>query len=161
MFHLMQKVKVSCNNIRRSCWHGPARVGLHLLCVIRFLLFLQARALQLFLISFMFSVQWFLLDPFYRRGRVYNRKFCVSVCLSVDLSVITFSFSDYWIIGWLTSCKPNIFWKHITLATSTALFWSSISKYRPVPPYTDPVPPRNNQCRPLPTKYNQVPISTA
>ena len=41
MFHLMQKAKVSCNNLRRSCWHGRARVGLHLLCVIRFLLFLQ------------------------------------------------------------------------------------------------------------------------
>ena len=25
----------------------------------------------------------FLLDPFHRRGRVYKRKFCVSVCLSV------------------------------------------------------------------------------
>ena len=41
----------------------------------------------------------FLLDPFYRRGRVYKRKFCGSVCLwvclSVDLSVITFSFFEY------------------------------------------------------------------
>ena len=25
----------------------------------------------------------FLLDPFYRRGRVYKRKFCLSVCVSV------------------------------------------------------------------------------
>ena len=37
----------------------------------------------------------FLLDPFYRRGRVYKRKICVSVCLSVRLSVITFSFFEY------------------------------------------------------------------
>ena len=33
----------------------------------------------------------FLLDPFYRRGRVYKRKFCVCVCLSV----ITFTFFEY------------------------------------------------------------------
>ena len=64
-------------------------------------------------------------------------------------------------IWWFRPCKPNIFWKHITLATSTAVFWSSITKHRPVPPYTSPVPINNNQCRPLPTKYNQVPISTA
>ena len=44
---------------------------------------------------------------------------------------------------------------------SVCLFWSSITKHRPVPPYTSPVPTNNNQCRPLPTKYNQVPISTA
>ena len=69
--------------------------------------------------------------------------------------------TQYSMIWRFRPCKPNIFWKHITLATSTALFLSSITKYRPVPPYTDPVPPRNNQCRPLPTKYNQVPISTA
>ena len=69
--------------------------------------------------------------------------------------------TQYSIIWWFRPCKPNIFWKHITLATSTAVFWSSITKHRPVPPYTSPVPPSNNQCRPLPTKYNQVPISTA
>ena len=69
--------------------------------------------------------------------------------------------TQYSMIWRLRPSKQNIFWKHIALATSTALFWSSISKYRPVPPYTDPVLPRNNQCRPLPTKYNQVPISTA
>ena len=28
-----------------------------------------------------------LLNPFYRRGRVYKRKFCVSMCLCVCLSV--------------------------------------------------------------------------
>ena len=49
-------------------------------------------------------------------------------------------------IWWFSPCNTNIFWKHITLATSTALFWSSITKY--------------HQWRPLPTKYNQVPIST-
>ena len=91
----------------------------------------------------------FLLDPFHRRGRVLDRKFClsvcVSVCLSVRLSVITFSFSDYWIIWWFTACKPYIFWKHITLVTSTALFWPSTTKYQPVPQYTDPVPPSNNR----------------
>ena len=69
--------------------------------------------------------------------------------------------TQYSIIWWFRPCKPNIFWKHTTLAKSTALFWSSITKYWPVPPYSDPVPPSNNQCRPLPTKYNQVPISTA
>ena len=58
-------------------------------------------------------------------------------------------------------CKPYIFWKHITLAPSPALFWPSITKYRPVPSYTDPVPPSNNQYRPLPTKNNQLRISTA
>ena len=47
--------------------------------------------------------------------------------------------TKYSMIWWFRPCKPNIFWKHITLATSTALFWSSITKYRPVPPYTDPV----------------------
>ena len=69
--------------------------------------------------------------------------------------------TQYSIIWWFRPCKPNIFWKHTTLAKSTALFWSSITKYWPVPPYSDPVPSSNNQCRPLPTKYNQVPISTA
>ena len=54
--------------------------------------------------------QVFLLDPFHRRGRVLDRKFCVSV----DLSVITVSFSEYWIIWLFTTCKPYIFWKHIT-----------------------------------------------
>ena len=63
-------------------------------------------------------------------------------------------------IWWFRPHKPNIFGKHITLATSTALFWPSITKYRPVIPYTDPVPPSNNQCRLLLTKYNQVPVST-
>ena len=147
-----------------------------------------------------FCHQHFLLDPFYRRDRVYKRKFCLSVCGFVrhpssniqwfdDLDHANHIFSEssscwqpvppcsdpvppstnqyrplltqYSMIWWFRPCKPNIFWKHITLATSTALFWSSITKYRPVPPYTDPVPPSNNQCRPLPTKYNQVPISTA
>ena len=69
--------------------------------------------------------------------------------------------TKYSMIWWFRPCKPNIFWKHITLATNTALFWSSITKYRPVPPYTDAVPPSNNHCCPLPTKYNQVLISTA
>ena len=64
---------------------------------------------------------------------------------SVCLSIITLSFF-FW---WFWPCKPYIFWKHITLATST-------TKYRPVPPYTDPVTPRNNQCRPLLTKYQPV-----
>ena len=63
--------------------------------------------------------------------------------------------TQYSMIWWFRPCKPNIFWKHITLATSTALFWSSITKYRPVPPYTDPVPPSNNQYCPPPTKYKK------
>ena len=146
----------------------------------------------------------FLLDPFYRRGRVYKRKFCLSVCLSICPSSLFPSSNIQWfdgldhanhifsessscwqpvppcsdpvtpstnqyhplltqysIIWWFRPVKPNIFWKHITLATNTALFWSSITKYRPVPPYTDPVPPSNNHCSPLPTKHNQVLISTA
>ena len=69
--------------------------------------------------------------------------------------------TKYSMIWWFRPCKPNIFWKYITLAANTALFWSSITKYRPVPPYTDAVPPSNNHCCPLPTKYNQVLISTA
>ena len=36
----------------------------------------------------------FLLAPFHRGGRVLDRKFCLSVCLSVDLSVITFPSSN-------------------------------------------------------------------
>ena len=146
----------------------------------------------------------FLLDPFYRRGRVYKRKFCLSVCLWIcpsslfpssniqwfdDLDHANHIFSEssscwqavppcsdpvtpstnqyrplltkYSMIWWFRPCKPNIFWKYITLATNTALFWSSITKYRPVPPYTDAVPPSNNHCCPLPTKYNQILISTA
>ena len=122
----------------------------------------------------------FLLDPFYRRGRVYKRKFCLCVCLSVclwicpsslfpssniqwfdDLDHANHIFSEssscwqpilpcsdpvppsnnqyrplltqYPMIWWFGPCKPNVFWKHITLATSTALFWSRITKYRPVP----------------------------
>ena len=42
--------------------------------------------------------------------------------------------TQYSMIWLFTPCNPNIFWKHITLATNTALFWSSITKYRPVPP---------------------------
>ena len=91
------------------------------------------------------SIGWFLLDPFHRRGRVLDRKFCLSVCLCVCLSVITFSFSEYWRVWWFTPCKPYIFWKHITLATTTALFWPSTTKYQPVPQWTDPVPPSNNR----------------
>ena len=60
-------------------------------------------------------------------------------------SVITFSFSEYWIIWWFTPCIPYIFWKHITLATSNALFWPSTTKYQPVPQHTDPLPPSTNQ----------------
>ena len=70
-----------------------------------------------------------------RRGRVLDRKFCLFVCLSA----ITFSFSEYWIIWWFTLCKPYIFWKHITLATSGVLFWPSFTKCRPEPPYIDQV----------------------
>ena len=85
----------------------------------------------------------FLLDPFYRRGRVYKRKFCLSVCLcdcvSVRLSVITFSYFEYSIIWWSRPCNPYIFWKLIMLATSTALFWPSTTEYQPVPPSIDPV----------------------
>ena len=81
----------------------------------------------------------FLLDPFHRRGRVLDRKFCLWVCLWICPSSLFPS--PIIIIWWLTSCKPNIFWKHITLATSTALFWPSTTKYQPVLQYTDPVPP--------------------
>ena len=62
-------------------------------------------------------------------------------------------------------CKDTlssyIFWKHITLASSTALFWPSTTKYQLIPSYTDPVTPKNRQYRPLLTKYNQVPTITA
>ena len=64
----------------------------------------------------------FLLDPFYRRGRVYKRG--NSACLSV----ITFSFIEYSIIWWSSPCKPYIFWKLIMLATNTALFWPSTTE---------------------------------
>ena len=37
----------------------------------------------------------FLFETFNRRGRVLDRKFCLSVCLWIYLSVITFSFSEY------------------------------------------------------------------
>ena len=60
-------------------------------------------------------------------------------CLFVFLYIITFSFFKYWIIWWSRPCQPYIVWKHITLATSTALFWPSITRYRP-----------------LLTKYNQL-----
>ena len=63
----------------------------------------------------------------------------LSVCLSVCLSVITFSFFEYSIIWWLRPCKPYFFWKLIMLATSTALFWPSTTEYQPVPPPTDSV----------------------
>ena len=64
---------------------------------------------------------------------------CLSVCLSVRLSVITFSYFEYSIIWWSRPCNPYIFWKLIMLATSTALFWPSTTKYQPVPPSIDPV----------------------
>ena len=83
----------------------------------------------------LYSLIWFLLDPFYRRGRVYKRKFCLSVCVSV----ITVSFFEYSIIRCFIPCTPYIFWKLIMLATSTALFWSSTTEYQPVPPTADPV----------------------
>ena len=44
-----------------------------------------------------------------------------------------FSFSEYSIIWWFRPCKLYIFWKHITLATSIALFWPSTTKYHPAP----------------------------
>ena len=53
----------------------------------------------------------------------------LSVCQSVCLSVITFSFFEYSMIWWFRPCKPFIFWKLIMLATSTTLFWSSTNKY--------------------------------
>ena len=62
-----------------------------------------------------------------------------SVRLSICLSIITFSFSKCWMNWWLSPCKPYIFWKHITLVTSTTLFWLSTTKCQPVPPSTDPV----------------------
>ena len=93
----------------------------------------------------------FLIDPFQRRDRVIDWKVCLSVCLSVPHH---FSLSEYWIIWWFTPCKPYIFWKHITLATSTALFRPSITKYQLVPQYNDPVPSSNNQYRPLLTSIS-------
>ena len=91
------------------------------------------------------DISYFTYSLRFYSGRVLDRKFCLCVCLCVRLSVNTFSFSDYWIIWWFTACKPYIFWKHITLVTSTALFWPSTTKYQPVPQYTDPVPPSNNR----------------
>ena len=91
------------------------------------------------------SFSLFFLDPFHRRGRVFDRKFSLSIYLFIHLSIITFSFIENSIIWCFRSCKPYIFWKHITLATSTALFWPSTTKYQPVPQYTDPVPPSNNR----------------
>ena len=93
----------------------------------------------------------FSIDHFQRRDRVIDWKVCLSVCLSVPHH---FSLSEYWIIWWFTPCKPYIFWKHITLATSTALFRPSITKYQLVPQYNDPVPSSNNQYRPFLTSIS-------
>ena len=53
----------------------------------------------------------------------------------------------YSLIWCFRPCKPNIFWKHITLAASTALFWSSITKYQ--------------QYHEILTQYHQVTTSAA
>ena len=39
--------------------------------------------------------------------------------------------------------------------------WPSTITYQPVPPYTDPLPPRTNQDRPILTHFHQVPTNTA
>ena len=75
-------------------------------------------------------------SPFYIMGRAYKRKACLSICLSVS----TFSFFEYSIIWWFRPCKPCS---------------------DPVPLYTDLVPQISNQCLPLLTRYNQVPTGTA
>ena len=45
--------------------------------------------------------------------------------------------------------------------TSTGLYWPSTITYQPVPPYTDPLPPRTNQDRPILTHFHQLPTNTA
>ena len=39
--------------------------------------------------------------------------------------------------------------------------WPSTITYQPVPPYTDPLPPRTNQDRPILTHFHHVPTNTA
>jgi len=93
---------------------------------------------------------FFLLDPFHRRGRVLDRKFCLSVCPFVCPSSL-FPSPNIW---WFTACKPYIFWNHITLATTIVLFWPSTQ-------YTDPVAPSTNQYCLILSQYLQVSTSTA
>ena len=49
-------------------------------------------------------------------------QFCLSVCPFIRHH---FSFFEYSIILCFSRSKPYIFWKHITLATRTDLFWPS------------------------------------
>ena len=44
---------------------------------------------------------------------------------------------------------------------STGPYWPSTITYQPVPPYTDPLPPRTNQDRPILTHFHHVPTNTA
>ena len=106
--------------------------------------------------------------------------------LFVCLSVITFSFSGYWIIWWLTRCKPYflkvyhtgnqkhpVLTKYHRVPTSTALYWpsiqrfdgldhvnqifsESISHWQPVPPCFDQVSPSTDQYHPILMQYHQV-----
>ena len=49
---------------------------------------------------------------------------------------------------------------HLT-PSSTKLHWPSTTKYQPLPPHTDPVPPNTNQHRLLLTQYHHVSTSSA
>ena len=92
-----------------------------------------------------------------------------------------------WLVGWLSPCSkkpqncpisdffnltPKYFLPYCLILTWNRLLltqyhqvpnstWPSTITYQPVPPYTDPLPPRTNQDRPILTHFHQVPTNTA
>ena len=91
------------------------------------------------------------------------------------------------LVGWLSPCSkkpqncpisdffnltPKYFLPYCLILTWNRLLltqyhqvpnstWPSTITYQPVPPYTDPLPPRTNQDRPILTHFHQVPTNTA
>jgi len=59
----------------------------------------------------------------------------------------------------LTKCHPLLTQYH-HVSTSTAFYWPSTTKYQPVLPYTDPVPPSINRYRHILTQYHHTSTST-
>ena len=76
-----------------------------------------------------FKLCAFLLKPFYERGNSLHEEI-----RSVCLVSVRHHFFPLLILNDLMvrPSKPYIFWKHITLATKSALFWLSTTKYWPL-----------------------------
>ena len=65
------------------------------------------------------------------------------------------------IFQYIQAYKSPILTQYHLIPSSTKLHWPSTTKYQPVPPHTDPVPPNTIQHRLLLSQYYHVSTSSA